>query len=276
MDVKELHRLQQVQFGILKEVVRFCDENSIRYYLMYGSLLGAIRHHGTIPWDNDIDICMNRENYEKFWSLSEKLPEDLQLALVGSGDEKREYGLTRVYKKGTLVYSPAHGKEKAFPIHIDVFVMDYAKKRSGLGEKLAFCLCKFLEIGKLSQFEKNWLYKKLADNGAKRAVVRVSDIVRILMKESTAEHLINRIMASREKTDEYIVLTAVKDKFPVRYFEDGEKVLYDGELMTVPKEWDAILTKIYGDYMTPPPEDKRYTFNMDEMVIEFPPEQSEA
>lgn len=274
MNINDLHKLQQVQLTILKDVVKFCDEHGIQYYLMYGTLLGAIRHNGIIPWDNDIDICMDRENYEKLWTLSDKLPSDLQLLLVGSGDEKKEYGLSRVHKKDTLIYSPAHGKDGAFPIHIDVFVMDYAKKRSGINEKLAFGLCKFLEIGKLSKYEKSWLYERFSDNFMKKSFVRFSDIVRILFKESTAEHFINRIMASKEKTDEYIVLTALKDKFPVQYFADGEKAMYNGELMTVPKEWDTILKRIYGDYMTPPPENERFTANMDDIIIEFPLEQN--
>ena len=65
----ELKEVQQLEFEILRYVAKFCDENDIKYYLGYGALIGAIRHKGFIPWDDDIDILMPRVDYEKFINL---------------------------------------------------------------------------------------------------------------------------------------------------------------------------------------------------------------
>ena len=64
-----LQQIKKIELDILKEFVAYCDKHSLRYYLAYGSLIGAIRHHGFIPWDEDIDVMMPRSDYEKLHEL---------------------------------------------------------------------------------------------------------------------------------------------------------------------------------------------------------------
>jgi lipopolysaccharide cholinephosphotransferase len=61
-----LEEIKRVALDILQDVADFCERNSLRYFLAYGTLLGAVRHRGFIPWDDDIDICMPRSDYERF------------------------------------------------------------------------------------------------------------------------------------------------------------------------------------------------------------------
>lgn len=79
----ELNKVQSIILSIFKEIVRICDENDIIYFIINGTALGAVRHGGFIPWDDDIDIGMTRENYDHFLSIAqEKLPQDLFLQTV--------------------------------------------------------------------------------------------------------------------------------------------------------------------------------------------------
>ena len=79
--------LKQVQLDILNDIHVFCSENGIRYYLFVGTLLGAIRHQGYIPWDDDIDICMRREDYSKFFETYNRHPDKTYYAINADIDK---------------------------------------------------------------------------------------------------------------------------------------------------------------------------------------------
>ena len=99
---EQLLRLREMQLEILKEIIRVCELHGIRYFIAYGSLLGAVRHQGPIPWDDDIDICMAREDYEKFSRVADS-ELDSQYELVSMArDLNYPMSLPKVQKKGTL------------------------------------------------------------------------------------------------------------------------------------------------------------------------------
>ena len=83
-----MNTLQQIEFDILKELDNICKTNGIKYYLAYGTALGAVRHKGFIPWDDDIDVVMLRDDYDKFCKLApEEIPDDLFFQTVYSNIE---------------------------------------------------------------------------------------------------------------------------------------------------------------------------------------------
>lgn len=114
-------QLKKIQLEILDVVTQFCDANGIRYWLDSGTLLGAIRHKGYIPWDDDVDLGMLREDYERFLSIFNK-SNDRYRAVSLENDPKFYLPFTKVCDTTTVLYEP---DEKGFKLHINVDVFPY-------------------------------------------------------------------------------------------------------------------------------------------------------
>lgn len=125
LDNAHLSKLQSELLDLLVEFDRVCRKHGIRYFLSCGTLLGAVRHHGFIPWDNDVDVELFREDYEKFRSVcSLELNEGFSF-LDHVTDEEYFWPFGKLIKKGTSYQRPSHGELKQKNgICIDVFVLD--------------------------------------------------------------------------------------------------------------------------------------------------------
>ena len=260
MTNEELIRLQNTQFEILKAVTKICNQENITYYLAYGTLLGAIRHGESIPWDYDIDIFMDCENFKKFSSFAGRLPEIYELKVLGG----KWGGLSRIYKKGTLVYEPDHGEEGAFPIHIDIFLLEYAKDSGKLGRRCATALAKYLMVAKLSPYEKRFHNQPL-----KKWICRSGDFLKCVASEEKIEKWARKLVISDIKSEFYTSLQDLGKLYPVACFGTGTLAQYEDMQCTVPEKSHELLTLMYGDYMQVPPVEDRFTSQMDNLVIRF-------
>ena len=110
MDKETLRKLQLMEFDLLKDFIRVCEKHNLRYYMLAGTLLGAVRHDGFIPWDDDIDVGMPREDYEKFIRLSRK-------------EFKKGYSLM-MYQKGNSRYPWARLITKEMKLVINMAVLN--------------------------------------------------------------------------------------------------------------------------------------------------------
>ncbi len=123
--ILELDELKQVQLGIMDFVDRFCRTNDIRYFITAGTLIGALRHKGYIPWDDDIDIVMLRDDYEKFIRLMAMSDGRYKVEAFGTNNDCT-YAFAKVYDDTTIFYQGYEGKkQKLIGINIDVFPLDY-------------------------------------------------------------------------------------------------------------------------------------------------------
>lgn len=243
MTHSELKKLQDLQYEILKYVDSLCKKYDIEYFLIYGTLLGAVRHKGTIPWDYDIDIAMTRENHNKFVKIAKENPEGHSLEDICYCSIDFE-GLTRV----------ANYDEKYKNVHIDIFILDYAKKHTILNYSLLRKLNSFLYISKLSKQEKGYLYELFKGQPMKQFVLFLSKIAKVVLGGSKRiEKFIFKLRVSTIPTNNYVVGVNFEE-LPVSYFHPSVRLPYNDSNFMCPAHPEKILTVEYGDYMKYPKE----------------------
>lgn len=264
-----LRQSQLVMLRILKIVDHVCKENNINYWLDSGTLLGAIRHGGFIPWDDDIDIGMTREDYDKFIKLADKiLPEDLYFEGYET-EENPQNTWGKVKDKKSLIIEKG-AEHRLSGLYIDIFPFDsYSSSfiRRNLYEKLH----KHLFI---KSFLVNAPFKKPLFKGSNlpKNIVRLLGKLTIVFSIFNHKRIYKLSLKSREKrinsmknnpktnygygTDilNWDKVYKAEDIFPLKKmkFEDGE--------FFVPNNIHSVLVTLYGaNYMTPPPEYNRYS-----------------
>ena len=124
MDSETLRKVQLVQLEIAKEISRVCDENGIKYFLTGGTLLGAVRHGGFIPWDDDLDIGMFRQDYEKFLEIAPVSLREQYRIIDWKSDQSYPHPMGKVIKKGTLYKESKRKDQGEQGIWVDVFPYD--------------------------------------------------------------------------------------------------------------------------------------------------------
>ena len=254
---QELRELQLVTLDILKTVIGFCDKHNLRYYLFEGSLLGAIRHGGFIPWDDDMDIAMPRTDYEKFIKLWNTEIHD-NCRLFHQSTYKKYYLpfakviLMKECKFSSFIRAGLKSMREVKGPGIDIFPLD---ETGTLSTELIKRSCKVRKL-------RNILLTKVyyIKNPQKR---RIYSLQSSLSSYKGLHKKINKILtADRSKTVECYAnfcsaYNISKEIFPKSYFEPARIIDFEGIKVKVPFKSEEILTCIYGDYMTPPPENAR-------------------
>ncbi|MFB8588364.1 phosphorylcholine transferase LicD [Enterococcus casseliflavus] len=134
--------LQKKLLNMMKDFHEFCENNNIKYYVIGGTFLGAVRHKGFIPWDDDIDIIIPRSDYNRLKSLEHKLPKNLELMTKGFKNEKGTFAYQKLVDRNTTLVENINEK-RILGIYIDIFPLDGAGK-TFLGSKLRYYWIKSL------------------------------------------------------------------------------------------------------------------------------------
>lgn len=253
----DLEQLHQVLLGMLLDVAQVCEQLGISFFLGEGTLIGAIRHQGFIPWDDDLDLYMLRADYERF----------LHLAPSKLGARYRVQHPTTVqnywssFLKVRLVDGPqrfeqahiAHLTADNGPL-IDIFPVEYVPRSRGLGLVLQSGYLRFL---------RGCLVQKLAVEPATRSIKRVLRAASRLLSLGFIHSQLDKTL--RRYGDQPMPFLATLATFhplrsqvvPAEVFARQEWVEFEGHRMPVPVGYDELLTTIYGDYRTLPPPDER-------------------
>ena len=254
MDDKTLKRLQEIEREILVEFDKFCDEHNIKYSLFAGTALGAVRHGGFIPWDDDVDVCMERSEYERFLKLWRENPVD-GYYLQGTDDPNHEYiDFSKLRKNGTC-----YGMERDLSlyshngIYLDIFPLDRIPKDKKARKK-------FLFRAKLRMiYTRGYAYTK----GGKFLEL-VSRILLLRTKKSRlkARNKLEKKMFTQEMKGGYDLMSlscpsSLRVVFPGNMMDEMKKIDFDGYKVSLCTRWHEMLNENFGDYMTLPPEEER-------------------
>ena len=253
-----LKEIQQYGLDVLLHVHEFCVAHDIPYSLAYGTLIGAVRHKGFIPWDDDIDIIMTRENFDRFLREYQSSEDFL---LVSPNDKKSYLAFARVCdKKNSEIVTRIPWSKYKTGVWIDIFPMDSISDDEEQHKKRWKRLYKWWEITSIARGAKAdpFLHCWKKPNSViwkKKIILLNGSFVRLSVKQ-----FISRITSSKYANSSHCAQLACCDDYGFYEKKDFEEYItleFEGHQLMVIKEYDKVLRQLYGDYMQLPPENKR-------------------
>ena len=253
--LEEVRSLQMYELDILKEVDRVCKKNEITYYLGEGTLLGAIRHKGFIPWDDDIDILMPREEWIRFRKACEKeLNPGYKIQFY---DNVEQYWVqspkVRMLAETEFKQRKLKNYTKDIGPYIDIFILDYSPGDLKEEERRDRIIKRFRRL----------IFLKTGFSKPKNWKQKIAKILLKFVKTQTIHKWIEKVATKYNcKENAYYCnfgsyYPIRKEMIPVSSFGEPKYVEFEGCMLPVPQEADAVLTTIYGDYMKLPPKEKQ-------------------
>ncbi len=263
---KDLRSVQLACLEILKKYVEVCEKHGLKYYLAYGTLLGAIRHNGYIPWDDDIDVWMSRPDLERFLEIAnvEMRPYVINYYTIDNDASFKYRSQPCIEDHHYEVSFSLGGKIKPGYIWIDIMPLDGMPKSKFLQRlqcirfRIMYMLIGFARSARIGAFNEE---KK---RGLSKVGVKINKVLRI-GKLLNVEKLLSRFDRIRRKysyTDsDYVVGTTTtytsKAIFLKEWFNESRKSCFEGISLSIPSKAERILESLYGNYMELPPEEKR-------------------
>ena len=267
---KSLKKIQQIELEMLKEFDKICKKHNLKYILTGGTLLGAIRHNGFIPWDDDIDIAMLRKDYNKFIEIQKK-ELDSKKYYFQSLETDEEFGLPfgKLRRKNSIyseLTSPL--KKEKQGIWIDIFPIDKIEDNK---ISAFFTFAKVFYYKTIISFKLNF---KFASKGIKKLILNIIKFNSKFYSIERAKKHYNKLIekSNNKNTNHYINHGGVyllKEICPKKVFEDLTSHKFEDGNFYITKHYDEYLTNIYGNYMEPPPKEKRVSQHLVE-EIKFP------
>lgn len=258
-----MNELQKCELELLKEVLKVCENHGLKCFLIGGTTLGAIRHGGFIPWDDDIDIGLPRPDYDKLMALAKEFKDPFFLQNYIT-DPKYPYNFAKLRNSDTTFIEKQFSHIKMNQgVYIDIFPIDGISKKNKINFRVKLRVYTMwfrfylIYLGRLYRpIRKKHFIKDL-----------FVDIFALFFMPWNVGHFLNKSIEKSMKKIPYQEANLVvnfqganfsKEPLPKEYFGDGiYKKFEDIDECLVQSNYDRYLSWIYNDYMTPPPPEKQ-------------------
>lgn len=254
---------KKILLQTMQDFIKLCEDNNIKYIAAYGTVLGAVRHKGLIPWDDDIDVYMKREDYNKFLSLRDKLSNSIY-EIINHDNENYYLPFAKFCNKHTTIWEM---EELPFVmgIFIDIFPLDYCPQNIAEAEQLIFLFKKhwstyYRSLRKLTIKQYIESLKKLS---IRSLIFDIRNCIYRICKKKMYSHFLeieNRIQSIKGRN--YIRYTTAN--VPINrivhhysWIEETIEVPFENFYIRIPQDYHNYLTNEFGDYMKLPPIEMR-------------------
>lgn len=255
--IKDIEELKTIQMGILSYLDKFCRENNIKYSISGGTLIGAVRHGGYIPWDDDIDILLRREDYDKMVSLFSK--KDTSFYRIYTHELIQDYNqpYAKIADTRTIIEEP--GQHIGMGVNIDIFPFDHITENVEEQKKV---------LKEIMSVRNKFVIKGLEWRRGRSLFKNLFVIFsRVILAPISRKSLARKIdYISRHAGPENSRLRAclvwgygAKEIIDSRVFDEYADIPFENTHYMALKDYDTYLRHLFGDYMQLPPEDKRVT-----------------
>ncbi len=259
------------QLEVLNDLDKACSENGIQYFAEWGTLLGAVRHHGFIPWDDDLDICMKRADYEKFLRIYDKIMPSNYTIYNFTTDTENDNLLTRIINNETINFDKIHlEKYHDFPYvsGIDIFPLDFIapdEEDDAFQREIIDIVNTVAKSIRGMRADESLMTEETIAN-VKENIKQIEKLCNVTIDENKdivqqLNILVDRLCGVyTEEEAEYITLMTLwcdengiwrdgeRYRFPKDYYSKTIRLPFENTTIPVPYAYEAILKKKYGDY----------------------------
>lgn len=258
MESETLKRLQKTEYEILCDIDDFCKKNSVLYSLFCGTLLGAVRHGGFIPWDDDIDIAMTRFEYTKFCTVWTKHPVEGYYFEHFETDKHCIISHGKVRKEGTVLLTPSENPDCGHHgIWIDIFPLDKLSNEPYRQKKTLYQANKIIVLTRANGVSPSDSFSKKMLRRAMRLIpqkIRQKELMKAVNWFKTNHYVVKQNYVWKSMAASWHIK---KWTFPEVMPNEYCEVMFNGRAFPAFKDYEGMLELIYGDYMKFPPETER-------------------
>ncbi len=257
-EVTDIREIQQMELGIMEYIHEVCQKIGVKYFLAYGSLIGAVRHKGFIPWDDDMDICMLREDYEKLQDYLIANPDERYEVMSYKNNLNYVYPFMKVQDNQTYLLEEDVRIDSNMGIYVDIFPVDGYEDDSVFKDKMT----RLIKKRQLSCYT----FKGITNTKSLlNSLIRYISVI-IFYFTNTNKYIrgIDELAQSRKVDDyelvDYLIYKDMnKPVWKREWLDQTITGVFEGKEFMIPKNYHEILTSDYGDYTQLPPVELRFS-----------------